>query len=360
MKTKRFLTVLFLLAMGIVTQLNAQTAVTVGNQVTSEDGIVSGKAYILQSQAAGTGTLPYINDNGTNYDIPMSNACTEASVYYLISNGDGTWKIKNYYTNRFWGVPVYNQALASVADEASAGSWSLNFSNGIAYPSAPDSENTVRGLDRSSNKLWGFTTGTGGTKQVKIYEVGPTEKGLTTPVNIVSGWYLIKWVDTNSDTNTNYSDSDVNGKYVKNYTQDVTVNSNNYSLYLDDAPTETDGIALSLIYFEKDGSDSGRGVDGYLRSANGHYITQTGSTSNSQTNKNYIIYRSSSTPNYSTITSGYTGNRYSLIPCGKDATPYIGQTAQNKFPVAQFYSVDFSLYGLQPWSVEFDGEKMLK
>ncbi|MDO4950584.1 MAG: sialidase family protein [Bacteroidales bacterium] len=109
----------------------------------------------------------------------MSNACTEASVYYLISNGDGTWKIKNYYTNHFWGVPVYNQALASVVEETSAGVWSLNFSNGIAYPSAPDAENTVRGLDRSSSKLYGYTTGTGVTKQVKIYEVSADEINLT-------------------------------------------------------------------------------------------------------------------------------------------------------------------------------------
>ena len=357
MNIKLRLTTLFLLIAGAATQLNAQSAVTVGNQVTDASSIVSGKAYILQSQAAGTGTVPFINDNGTNYDIPMSNACTEASVYFLISNGDGTWKIKNYYTNHFWGVPVYGQAIASVADEASAGAWSLNISNGIAYPSAPDAGNTVRGLDRSSNMLWGFSTGTGGTKQVKIYEVGPTEKGLTSPVNIASGWYLIKWVDINSDTYTNYSDADVNGKYVKNYEQDVTVNSNNYSLYIDNAPTGTDGIALSLIYFDKAGSESGRGVDGYLRSANGHYVTQTGAASSSKVNKNYIIYRSSGTPNYSVATSGYDGNRYSLIPCGKDATPYIGQSAQNKFPVAQYYSVDFSLYGLQPWSVEFDGEE---
>lgn len=356
MRPTRIFIMLLLMIMGVV-GVKAQVAVTVGEQVTDVNNIVSGKAYVLQSQASGTGTLPYINDNGTNYDIPMSNACNESSVYYLISNGDGTWKIKNYYTNHFWGVPVYNQALASVVDEASAGAWSLNFSNGIAYPSAPDAENTVRGLDRSSNKLWGFTTGTGVTKQVKIYEVGPTEKGLSKPVDIVSGWYLIKWVDTNSDTNTNYSDADVNGKYIKNYAQDVTVNSNKYSLYLDNAPTGTDGIALSLIYFEKEGSESGRGVDGYLRSANGHYVTQTGVSSNSKTEKNYIIYRSSSTPNFSVITSGYTGNRYSLIPCGKDATPYIGQTAQNKFPVAQIYSVDFSLYGIQPWSVEFEGEE---
>ena len=346
-----------LLVAEISMKLNAQTAVTVGSQVTSESDIVSGKAYILQSQASGTGTVPFVKDNGTDYDIPMSNACTEACVYYLISNGDGTWKIKNYYTNHFWGVPVYNAALTSVTEETSAGAWSLNFSDGTAYPSAPDANNTTRGLDRSSNKLWGYSTGTGGTKQVKIYEVGPTENGLTSPVNIVSGWYLIKWVDLNSDTNTNYSDSDVNGKYIKNYSQDVTVNSTNYPLYIDDAPTGTDGIALSLVYFEKEGSESGRGVDGYLRSANGHYVTQAGAASNSKTNKNYIIYRSSSTPNYSVITSKYTGDRYSLIPCGKDATPYIGQSAKNIFPVGQFYSVDFSLYGIQPWSVQFDGEE---
>ena len=349
---------LLLLVVGASNSVFAQTAVTVGSQVTDESNIVSGKAYILQSQAAGGNTtVPYINDNGTNYDISNGNTCNESSVYYLISNGDGTWKIKNYYTNHYWGVPVYNAALTSAADEASAGAWSLNFSNGIAYPSAPDAENTVRGLDRSSNKLWGYTTGTSGTKQVKIYEVGPTEKGLTTPVNIVSGWYLVKWVDINSDTNTNYSDADVNGNYIKNYAQDVTVNSNKYPLYLDNAPTGTDGIALSLVYFEKEGNSSGRGVDGYLRSANGHYVTQTGAASSSKVNKNYIIYRSSGTPNYSVITSEYTGNRYSLIPCGKDATPYIGQSAQNKFPVGQFYSIDFSLYGIQPWSVEFDGEE---
>ena len=355
---KKLLMMLLLLVVGASNSVFAQTAVTVGSQVTAESNIVSGKAYILQSQASGTGTVPYINDNGTNYDIPMSNVCNESSVYYLISNGDGTWKIKNYYTNHYWGVPVYNTALTSVADEASAGAWSLNFSNGIAYPSARDAESTVRGLDRSSNKLWGYTTGTGVTKQVKIYEVGPSEKGLKKPVDIVSGWYLVKWVDINSDTNTNYSDADVNGKYIKNYAQDVTVNSTNYSLYLDNAPTGTDEIALSLIYFEQESSSSGRGVDGYLRSANGHYVTQTGAASNSKATKNYIIYRSSSTPNNSVITSGYTdATRYSLIPCGKDATPYIGQSAPNKFPVGQFYSIDFSLYGIQPWSIEFDGEE---
>lgn len=187
MNIKRLISALLLLAVGTTATLFAQTAVNVGGQVTSESQLVSGKAYVLQSQASGTGTVPYINDNGTNYDIPMNNACTERSLYYFISNGDGTWKIKNHYTNHYWGIPVYNQALSSVSDEASAGAWSLNISDGIAYPSAPDASNTVRGLDRSSSKLWGYTTGTGATKQVKIYEVG----------------YGISEVYTLNNTNTN-------------------------------------------------------------------------------------------------------------------------------------------------------------
>ena len=153
---KLFLITLLSMVAGGMQSVYAQTAVTVGAQVTSEGDIVSGQAYVLQSQSAGTGTIPYINDNGADYDIPMNNACTQASVYYLISNGDGTWKIKNYYTNHFWGVPVYDQALASVADDASAGVWSLNFSNGIAYPSAPDAGGTTRGLDQRRQAVGAF------------------------------------------------------------------------------------------------------------------------------------------------------------------------------------------------------------
>ena len=141
-------------------------AVNVGSQVTSESGLTSGKVYVLM-----TGASRYITDNGTNYDVPnAANTATEASAYYLISNGDGTWTIKNYATGKCWGVPVYNAALTS-ADEASAGAWSLNFSGGVAYPSCPDAGGTVRGIDRSSGKVWGWTTGTNNNHKVYIYEV---------------------------------------------------------------------------------------------------------------------------------------------------------------------------------------------
>ncbi len=330
-------------------QMVAPAAVTVGTQVSSEEAIVSGKAYILK-----TGAGRYITDNGTDYDVPNSeNSSTKASVYFLIKNDDGTWKIKNYYTGKYWGIPVYDTALTP-AEEASAGAWSLNFSNGVAYPSAPDANNTVRGIDRSSQKVWGYSTGTNMNHQVYIYEI-PDVSVLTSPVNITSGWYHIKWVDTNNDTSTDYAAADVAGKYVRNYPTDITVDSQQYPLYLGDAPTDNDAAAASLVYFEKS-TGGGSGVEGYLRSANGHYVTPTGAASASASSQNYIIYFSkNSYPNNSVITSGYTGTRYSLLPKGKENTPYIGQTASNKFPMVQFYAINPAYFGLQPWTVEVEG-----
>ena len=150
-----------------LTTVFAQSAVGVGAQVTSESDIEIGKSYVLQSQAANT---PYIADAGSYYNIPNNNPAKEDCVYQFIPNGDGTWKIKSVYTEKYWGVPVYNQALAP-AEESAAGAWSLNFNSGIAYPTASDANNVTRGLDRSDGKLWGFSTGTGGTKQVKIYQL---------------------------------------------------------------------------------------------------------------------------------------------------------------------------------------------
>ncbi len=165
--TKHSLLLCTVLVFLFATTGTAQNAVLVGSQVTSESNIVSGNYYILK-----TGAGSYITDNGTNYDVPNSaNSATEASVYYLISNGDGTYKIKNVYTGNYWGVPVYNAAIPSEASESSAGAWSLNFSSSVAYPSAPDANSTTRGIDRSNQKLWGWSTGTNNNAKVYIYEV---------------------------------------------------------------------------------------------------------------------------------------------------------------------------------------------
>lgn len=354
-KSTILLTCLLLLSTGTNTYLAAQTAVTVGSQVTSESAIVSGKAYVLK-----TGVDRYITDNGTNYDVPNSaNSATEASLYYLISNGDGTWKIKNYYTRKYWGIPVYNNNLASVA-EASAGTWSLNFSGGIAYPSAPDANSTTRGIDRSDGKVVGWSTGDNANHKVYIYEVSDAML-LTPPVNVTSGWYQIRWITLGDQTGTGYTnDSDVDGKFVRNYATEVTVSDKTYPLYLAAAPTTIAENALSLVYVEfkekvkQNEQGDWSGVHCFLRGANGHYIKIDGSVSTTATD-NYIIYVSSGTPNISTITSAASGTRYSLVPRGKDETPYIGQTESGKFPKVNMYAVKPAYLGLEAWTVKVSG-----
>ena len=147
---------------------SATDGVTLGKQITAENGITSGNVYILK-----TGASRYITDMGTYYDVDdnssRSASPTTSSTYQLIKDGE-IWKIKNYFTGKYWGLPVYDTALAP-AEEASAGDWSLNFSSNIAYPSAPDAGSTTRGIDRSYGKVWGWSTGTNDNHKVYIYEV---------------------------------------------------------------------------------------------------------------------------------------------------------------------------------------------
>ncbi len=176
------------------------------------------------------------------------------------------------------------------------------------------------------------------------------------PTTLTSGWYQIQWVNLQGDTNTDYTNSDVLGKFVTNYETDVTVSSSNYPLYLSSAPSTADDHAKTFVYYEKVDNISGQGTSGYIRSANGHYVTQTGAASATQPgSKNFIIYFSSGTPTISVITSAASGNgRQSLVPCGKNATQYIGQTVAGKFPNVYFSKVTPTDLGLQPWTVTFN------
>lgn len=356
MRIKQLISLLLLVTGAAVSY--AQTAVTVGNQVTQESDIVSGKAYVLK-----TGADRYITDNGTNYDVPNTqNSATDKSLYFLISNGDGTWKIRNYYTGRYWSAPTTINANISSVYEGNIGAWSLNFTSGVAYPSAQGTD-IVLGLERSNQKLVGWANAsnnnalsTGNNAKVYIYEVSD-EMLLTPPVSVTAGWYLIRWVDVGGDTTTDYAAADVLGKYVRNYATDVTVSDACYPLYLAEEPTTLTDRAASLVYYSYNAFEGNAGVSGYLRSANGHYVTQTGAASTTASSQNVLIYNSRSDyPYNSVICSAVTDTRYSLVPKGKDATPYIGQTAQDKFPMVQFKRVKLSDLGLDAWTVVYQGE----
>ena len=171
MKLKHLWTLLLLLTAGTARAVDIVSDVTdvicVGVQITDESQLVSGRAYLLQHQGNGT-NKPWIEDTGTYYNCPNSAGnCNAASVWYLYDNGDGTWRIKNSSTGKFWPMPTGNANLVGT-DAANAGNWTLNFSNGIAAPTC----NGYR-LNRNTPYLVSWNSGSGTVTQMKIYEVTP-------------------------------------------------------------------------------------------------------------------------------------------------------------------------------------------
>ena len=166
MKLKNILTSLFLLVLGAATQLNAQTAVTVGSQVTDAGNIVSGKAYLIKYTSM-TGT-PYIYDAGTATPLQApstQNSPTTACAFYFISDGNGAYKLENAYTGNYWPAPTGNQRLYPTT-AANAGSWAIAISNGTATLTCTNGETTY-GLDRLTPDVVGWNS----RKTVEIYEI---------------------------------------------------------------------------------------------------------------------------------------------------------------------------------------------
>ena len=166
MNLKTLLTSLFLLILGAATQLNAQTTVTVGSQVTDASNIVSGKAYLIKYTSM-TGT-PYIYDAGTTTPLQApstQNSPTTACAFYFISDGNGAYKLENAYTGNYWPAPTGNQRLYPTT-AANAGSWSISISSGTATLTCTNG-GTTYGLDRLTPDVVGWSS----RKTVEIYEV---------------------------------------------------------------------------------------------------------------------------------------------------------------------------------------------
>ena len=162
MRPTRFFIMLLLMIMGVV-GVKAQVAVTVGDQVTDVNNIVSGKAYLLRWDGL-TGT-PYALDNGgDNYGMANNNTASQAAVYYLISDGNGGYKIENAYTGKYWPTPSSNGEFIAPTTAANAGTWTI-----AASGTANRFTFTCSGYhtNRSSSKLVAHTL----DSPVSIYEV---------------------------------------------------------------------------------------------------------------------------------------------------------------------------------------------
>ena len=161
-----FWSLLCLLLTGQALQANAQDAVAVGAQITSESSIVSGKAYLIYyvgNQASG-----YMKDTGSAYTGKDDSTPNERAVYYFTDNGNGTWKVKNFYTGNYWGTPTANaNSYIGTSDAAAAGSWALNFqSNGNIAPSC-----NSHSWNRSGSNVHPWSVGTANVNQLQIFEV---------------------------------------------------------------------------------------------------------------------------------------------------------------------------------------------
>ena len=177
------------------------------------------------------------------------------------------------------------------------------------------------------------------------------------PNAITSGWYQIKWDDTDSDNKTGVVSSP-NGKFVKNYDTDITVSDKAYPLYLDTengVPATADESAKTYVYVDR--ASANVGTVASIRSANGHYVSIDGSASIAEAKNLYLIFRSSQSKPKGTVVSSGTagGNRNSWLPIEENGNKYIGQGSQNKYPVAEFSPVDLATIGLTEYTVNVEG-----
>lgn len=149
----------------IVSDVTDVLSVDAGAKITAESQLVSGKVYLLRNMATGN---PWITDAGTYYSVPNGGGTLDTyCMYYLIKDGDNTWKIKNYSTGKYWGKPTdastTNQGGFVPTDEAGAGSWTLNFnSDGNIDPQCNGFH-----INRASQRLHAWST----ALLSQIYEV---------------------------------------------------------------------------------------------------------------------------------------------------------------------------------------------
>lgn len=145
-------------------------------QVTSESQVVSGRQYLLYYVSNANGC--YVEAEANQFSVVDGHNTEEyqtKAVYYLISDGDGKWKIKSKTTDKFFPVPTAasNEAHTfTPTEEAEAGLWTLNFLAGGNV--APYCHNTIENIDYSLNRytgvLHGWTKGEENVNQFKLYE----------------------------------------------------------------------------------------------------------------------------------------------------------------------------------------------
>ncbi|MBQ6063739.1 MAG: exo-alpha-sialidase [Prevotella sp.] len=232
MKPKRMLLMLLLTLIGVM-GANAQTyIVTVGDQVTTADAVEDNGLYALYNPRNGKcmyedSSNKLLLNGGLSLD-GLSGSTTTYSIFRLISNGDGTYKIQNYDTNRYLPAPTGNGGIST---SETAGNYALNIqSDGNMFPRCTNN-GTTYGLDHTSAEgVYAYTTlnmTNGSAQNYQLYKITLTEYVEPEGIAIVtlnntntSRGALIynpsaseKWVWSSGKSGT-FSSTDANSQWV--------------------------------------------------------------------------------------------------------------------------------------------------
>ena len=180
MKMKQIITFLLLTIVGVA-EVKAQTyIVTVGDQVTTAAGVEDNGLYGLYNPRNGKwmyedSSHKLLLNGGLSFDGLNGSTMTNA-VFRLISNGDGTYKVQNYDSDRYLPAPTANGGIST---SETPGNYALNIqSDGNMFPRCTNN-GTTYGLDHTTNDgVYAFTnvnTTIGGAQNYKLYKIALTE-----------------------------------------------------------------------------------------------------------------------------------------------------------------------------------------
>ncbi|MBE6255411.1 MAG: hypothetical protein E7105_07870 [Prevotella sp.] len=289
----------------------------IGQQITKESMLISGRPYLVYY--VGNGNSAFLKDTGSVYTGKSDDVATESAVYYFTNDGTG-WQIKNLATGKYLGQPTTNaNTYIGTADEASAGSWALNFQgNGRFAPSC-----NGHSLNRSGSNIHPWNEGTAVENQLAIYEVEDVEPlaGLSDLTG--DGWYRLRMTAA----------STYEKLYIQNNSNEQNYNSDRYPLTYQASvvlPTVDDASCFVRIIRN--------GANVQIQSANGHYLDG---------NAKAVLSATNVAVSYDT---GFKlGDAY--LPFERSGNRILGKSSYTKDTRFALYPMSIGGQNLQAWKV---------
>ena len=230
---------LLLMLMGVI-GVKAQTyIVTVGDQVTTAAGVEDNGLYALYNPRNGKwmyedSSHKLLLNGGLAFD-GLNGSTTTNAVFRLISNGDGTYKIQAYDTERYLPAPTGNQ---NISTSETAGNYALNIqSDGNMFPRCTNN-GTTYGLDHTSAGVYAYTSlnmTNGSAQNYRLYKITLTEYVEPEGISIVT------LNNTNTSRGALIYNPSASEKWVWSSGKSGTFNSSNANSQWVFYPTGDDG-----------------------------------------------------------------------------------------------------------------------